>query len=204
MLNYRADNAHQAFDLHSRRGAVEPASSVGANCGDNPVSIFNLAGVREVFFMSSTSNHEVRPATRRDAEVIAKIHGAASLAYWRDAIEYAEPQVYVALADAQVVGFVGFDRSRDKGTPPTTGEVWAIHVLAAQQGRGAGLALWDAAREGLLEEGCTQVTLWLPLAAERALRFFELAGFKREMNSIQTVPAGSARIERIRLKRALT
>ncbi len=154
--------------------------------------------------MSSTSNFEVRPATRSDAEVIAKIHGAASQAYWRNAIEYAEPQLCVALADAQVIGFVGFDRSRDKGTPPTTGEIWSIHVLAAQQGKGVGLTLWDAAREGLLEEGCTQVTLWLPLAAERALRFFELAGFKREMNSIKTVPLGSVKIEQIRLKRALT
>ena len=153
--------------------------------------------------MSSTSNYEVRPAMHGDAEVIAKIHGAASQAYWRNAIEYGEPQVNLALADAQVVGFVGFDRSRDKGTPPTTGEIWAIHVLGARQGKGVGLALWDAAREGLLEEGCTQVTLWLPLAAERALRFFELAGFKREMNSIKTVPEGGARIEQIRLKRAL-
>ena len=38
---------------------------------------------------------------------------------------------------------------------------------------------------------------------ERALRFFELAGFKREMNSIKTVPVGAVKIEQIRLKRAL-
>ena len=103
-----------------------------------------------------------------------------------------------------MVGFVGFDRSRDAGTPPTMGEIWAIYLDPAHWGKGAGLALWDAAREGLIEEGCTQVTLWVPLGDARALRFVELAGFKRQMASIKTVPIGSARIEEIRLKRALT
>ncbi len=153
--------------------------------------------------MSSTSNYEVRPATPRDAGVIAEIDGQASQAHWRDAIEYCEPQICVALDQGQLIGFVGFDRSRDQGTPPTTGEIWHLKVSASHLGQGVGLALWDAAREGLLEEGCTSVTLWLGLADERALRFFELAGFKREMNSIKTVPRGSARVEAMRLKRAL-
>ncbi|MEO8118486.1 MAG: GNAT family N-acetyltransferase, partial [Rhodoferax sp.] len=97
--------------------------------------------------MSSTSNFEVRPATLRDAKAIAEIHVSAnqaafksvvpgeqmpaipvdkSQAYWRDAIEFNEPQVYVAVDEGQIVGFVGFDRSRDKGTPNTMGEIWAI------------------------------------------------------------------------------
>ena len=175
------------------------------------------------FFMSSNSHFEIRSATLRDAKAIADIHVNASRgagfapsdpfailaadkrqAHWREAIEYSEPQVMVALDAGQIIGFVGFDRSRDAGTPPTTGEIWALYLTPAYQGKGAGLALWDAAREGLLEEGCSQVTLWLPLANERALRFFELAGFKRQMNSIRTVPIGGVRIEEMRLKRTLT
>jgi RimJ/RimL family protein N-acetyltransferase len=174
--------------------------------------------------MSSTSNYEVRPATQRDAKAIAEIHVSASQAafkglvpgeqmpavsvdksqaYWRDAIEFNEPQVYVAVDDEKVVGFVGFDRSRDKSTPNTTGEIWAIYAATTHWGKGVGLALWDAAREGLLEEGCNKVTLWVPLGNERALRFHDLAGFKREMTSIKTVPVGAVKIEEIRLKRAL-
>ena len=176
-------------------------------------------------FMSSTSNYEVRPATLRDARAIAEIHVSASQAaykglvseeqisvgsvekrqaYWREAIEFSEPQVLVAVDAGQVVGFVGFDRSRDKGTPPTTGEIWAIYAATSHWGRGLGLTLWDAAREGLLEEGCNKVTAWVPLGNERALRFHELAGFKREMTSIKTVPMGTVKVEEIRLKRALT
>jgi len=84
------------------------------------------------------------------------------------------------------------------------GEIWAIYANPAYWSKGVGLALWDATREGLLEEGCTHVCVWVPLANERAMRFHELAGFKREMSSAKTVPVGSVKVEEIRLKRALS
>jgi len=171
------------------------------------------------------SSYSVRPASPRDAKTIAEIHVVAwqaayahlmpddflkkvtlekRLAYWREAIEFSEPQLLVATEDDKIIGFVGFDRSRDKGTRSTIGEIWALYVAPAHWGQGAGLALWDGAREGLKEEGCTQVTLWVLLGNERALGFFEhAAGFKREMPSLKTVAFGSARLEEIRLKRAV-
>ena len=63
--------------------------------------------------------------------------------------------------------------------------------------------MWDAAREGLLEEECTQVTVWVPMLNDRAVRFFELAGFKREMNTAKTSIIGGVKLEEVRLKRAL-
>jgi GNAT superfamily N-acetyltransferase len=170
------------------------------------------------------SNIEVRVATMRDAKVIAEIHASSSQAafkalfpgekapvisveksqaYWREAIEFSDPQVFVATDDGAVVGFVGFDRSRDAKTPATTGEIWAIYALPSHWGQGVGLALWDAARDGLMEEGCTKVTIWVPLGNERALRFHDMAGFKREMTTIKTVPMGDLRVEEIRMKRDL-
>ena len=158
----------------------------------------------------------IRPAVAQDAGSIARIDSANAaaaqesaekpaprIAYWRDAIEFGEPQVLVACDGDSIVGFVGYDRSRDPRTPPTMGEIWAIHVVDNYLGQGAGLALWDAAREGLLEEGCTHVSIWIELAQERALRFHELAGFKRDMPSLRTTAKGSKRVEEIRLKRPL-
>ncbi len=168
------------------------------------------------------SSYQVRPATVRDAKAIAEIHvNSSRVAYqglvpdeqlnvlsadkreqfWRDAIQFMEPQVCVVTESEQVVGFIGFDRSRDKGTPSTTGEIWAIYVDPAHWDKGAGVALWDAANDGLKEEGCTKVTVWVPLRNERGLRFHELAGFKREMTSLKTVAVGSVKLEEIRLKR---
>jgi ribosomal protein S18 acetylase RimI-like enzyme len=83
------------------------------------------------------------------------------------------------------------------------GEIWSLYVLPAECGQGAGVALWDAANDGLKEEGCNNVSVWVPVRNERAMSFFEHAGFKREMTSLKTVPVGIARLEEIRLKRAL-
>jgi ribosomal protein S18 acetylase RimI-like enzyme len=170
------------------------------------------------------SRFQARPATLRDVKVIAEIHTAAWRAaftglvpdahlatlsvekrqvFWRDAVDLAEPQVMVATEADRVVGFVGFDRSRDKGTPPTTGEIWALYAAPSHWGQGVGLALWDAARDGLQEEGCTKVTLWVHLGNQRALRFTELAGFKRELSSARVTEVGGARLEEIRLQRSL-
>lgn len=171
------------------------------------------------------SSIQVRPATLRDAKAIAQVHTTAVLeaykglvpddqlkamssvekrqAYWREAIEYCEPQVQVAVEDDKIVGFVGFDRSRDEKSRPTTGEIWAIYAMPTHWNKGVGLALWDAARDGLHEEGCTNVTAWVPLRNERALRFHELAGFKREMTTAKTAVIGGVKIEEVRLKRPI-
>ena len=102
------------------------------------------------------------------------------------------------------IGFVGYDRSRDEKSRPTTGEIWAIYAAPSHWDKGVGLALWDAARDGLQEEGCTNVTAWVPLRNERAIRFHELAGFKREMSTAKTAVVGSVKIEEVRLKRAIS
>ena len=85
----------------------------------------------------------------------------------------------------------------------TTGEIWAIYVDPDRLGEGVGLALWDAANEGLQDEDCTDVTVWVPLRSDKALRFFDAAGFKREMNTARTVPLGGVKVEELRLKRSL-
>ena len=171
------------------------------------------------------SSYSVRPALARDAKAIAEVHVATwqaaykdlmpddylntmtvakRQAYWQDAIEYSEPQVLVATDGDQLVGFVGFDRSRDPKTRSTVGEIWAIYVAPEHWGKGVGLQLWDGARDGLKDEGCTQVTMWVLLGNARALQFAEhAAGFKREMPSLKTVDFGSVKLEEIRLKRAV-
>ena len=169
------------------------------------------------------SAYPIRAATLKDVRPVAEIHVAAwqaayrgvlgeeqlgivtverRQAFWRDAIDLAEPQLLVATEGQQVVGFVAFDRSRDKGSPQATGELWALYAAPARWGSGIGQALWQGAREGLLEEGCSEVTLWLPLHNERALRFCAAAGFERDPGSQRAVDVAGARVQEIRLRRA--
>ncbi|MFM7025782.1 MAG: N-acetyltransferase family protein [Limnohabitans sp.] len=170
------------------------------------------------------SSSDIRYARLEDAAAVANLHLIASrtlhegvvpdahwqttppaqrVAFWKEAIEYGEPQVMVATQGGEIVGFAGFDRSRDPKSKNTTGELWAMYVDPDHLGQGVGLALWDAAREGLQDEGCTEVTVWVPLSSTRALAFFDAAGFKREMNTARTVPMGGVRVEEIRFKRSL-
>jgi L-amino acid N-acyltransferase YncA len=173
-------------------------------------------------FSSRMSLFEVKPATLRDAKAIADIHVLAwqnayqglvadddlktlsvdkRLGMWREAIEFSEPQVLVAVNEAKkVVGFIGFDRSRDPKTKPTTGEIWAHYVHPDALGTGAGLALWDAARDACEEEGFNEVTAWVFVRNERGLAFYDTAGFKRDMKTLRTTPVGSTRLEEVRVK----
>lgn len=160
----------------------------------------------------------------RDAKAIAQIYIASSQAafrglvpdayldamsleksqsYWREAIDLCEPQVLVATEGDAVVGFVGFDRSRDKGTPSTTGEIWAIYADPELWGTGVGVALWEAARDGLVEEGCTKATLWALWRNERVLSFLGEAGFKADKGSARTTDMGGSKLEEIRMSRAI-
>lgn len=169
---------------------------------------------------------EVRLATLRDAKAIADIHVRAwqhayaglveeddlkSLsvdkrqAMWREAIEFAAPQVLVATSEGgKLVGFIAFDRSRDPKTKPTVGEIWAHYVLPEVLGQGAGLALWDAARDACEEEGFNEVTAWVYVRNERGMAFYDAAGFKREMKTLRTTPVGMTRLEEVRVKFSLT
>lgn len=47
------------------------------------------------------------------------------------------------------------------------------------------------------------MTLWCYLRNERALRFFDLAGFKRELGSAKTTEVAGTRLEELRLQRSL-
>ena len=207
-----------AVPIRAFGGLCVCAGDIKERMRDNQRPIFT----DKRFLMSS---YCVRPAAPRDAKGIAEIHVATwqaayqglipaevlkamtvekRLAYWKEAIEYSDPQILVALDNDKVIGFVGFDRSRDPGTKSSVGEIWAMYVTPEHWRKGAGLALWDGARDGLKEEGCTQVTLWVLLANERALQFYEqAAGFKREMPSLRATAYGSVKLEEIRLKRSV-
>ena len=167
----------------------------------------------------------IRPATQRDAQAIAELHVKAwqvayadllaaedlaslsvekRLALWKEAIEFAEPQVLVAVdAGGKVAGFVAFDRSRDPKSKSTVGELWALYINPALVGTGVGLALWDAARDACEDEGFTEVTAWTYVRNERTLQFFDTAGFKRELKTLRTTPVGSTRLEEVRVRFSL-
>ena len=124
-------------------------------------------------------------------------------AYWREAIEYCEPQVQVAVDGEKIVGFVGYDRSRDEKSRPTTGEIWAIYAAPTHWNQGVGLALWDAARDGLSGRRLHQRDRVGAPCAMSALCVSMSWLFKRELSTAKTAIIGGVKIEEVRLKRPI-
>jgi ribosomal protein S18 acetylase RimI-like enzyme len=84
--------------------------------------------------------------------------------------------------DATTIGFVTFGPYRvhqgaTDEVDPAVGEVLAIYIDPAQQGRGAGRALMDAAITALREGGAGEIRLWVLEANAPARAFYERYGF---------------------------
>jgi ribosomal protein S18 acetylase RimI-like enzyme len=162
----------------------------------------------------------IRPAQREDATAIARIHVAAwqaayagiideaylaalstaqREAYWAQAIAQGRPGLLLAQDDGgAVTGWIAFGDCRDADAPATRGEVWAIYVDPACWSQGAGQALWQQARERLLEQGKADASLWVLAANQRAIRFYAALGFVPEPASARTITVAGAPIDELR------
>lgn len=162
----------------------------------------------------------VRAALPGDAAAIARIHVAAwQAAYaglidaaflaglsvpqrealWSGAIAKGSPELLLAQdGDGAVAGWVALGPCRDAGAPATRGEVWAIYVDPARWGLGAGRLLWQHARERLRAQGCTEASLWVLAANQRAIRFYAAQGFVPDPGSARTITVAGAPLEEVR------
>ena len=143
----------------------------------------------------------VRLATRADADAIGRLQVetwriayadllpqktidtfdvSARQALWREGLARTPrpgSATFVALVEGEIVGFatVGASHS-DEGT----GELYAIYVDATRWGHGAGRALIQRAEVSLRESGFPKALLWVIEGNERAERFYQAAGWRRD------------------------
>ncbi len=140
----------------------------------------------------------VRPAQPADARAIATVH----IATWRDAYAGLLPRGVLANLDvdewaathhgrlsapaggrfalvfeseSRVGGFVSGGPGRDE---LPGGEVYAIYVDPAFQGRGAGRRLLAAAEQKLARAGFTDASLWVLAGNAPARGFYEAQGWR--------------------------
>lgn len=141
----------------------------------------------------------VRAATPDDSRSIAQVHARSwgeahaglvpealseridvDLAAWRWSARLrgatppgGEPlgAAWVAVVDERIVGFSSAGPARDADLAPTGAELYALYVLAAHYGAGAGAALLEAA------VGTGPASLWVLEDNPRALAFYAKHGF---------------------------
>ena len=96
---------------------------------------------------------------------------------WRQNLSEVEPLRRTAVfeRDGAVVGFATTGPSRDEHD---AGEIWALYAHPAAWNSGVGRALVEDGLAFLAPRGHASVMLWVLRGNTRAIRFYELAGFR--------------------------
>ena len=141
-------------DVTVRRAGVEDAAAIAA--------------------VQVTGWHEAYTG-RMPQSILDGLDVARSTRGWRRLLEDDNDpergELWVAERDGEVIGFVASGRNHDEDAVPERREVFAIYVLAAHYGSGAGQSLLDAAI------GDHPASLWVLADNPRAHAFYARNGF---------------------------
>jgi ribosomal protein S18 acetylase RimI-like enzyme len=130
-------------------------------------------------------------------EAIAAFDVESRQELWREWFRAPWPRsvVLVAERDGDVVGFVNTGACRDE---EGVGELYAIYVLPAAWGAGAGRALITRAEESMRSSGFGEALLWVMDGNERAIRFYETAGWQQDGRKLDVFQGATVTVLRYR------
>jgi GNAT superfamily N-acetyltransferase len=111
-------------------------------------------------------------------------------------------QTLIATVAGLVAGFAASGPSREQPAP-TMGELYAIYVDPARQGRGVGAALHAAVLDRLCEVGFTTATLRVFEGNAPARAFYERRGWRFDVAAELYEPAPGIAVPELRYARAL-
>ena len=137
------------------------------------------------------------------AEYLASLSVEKREAMWRESIAQGVPELFVAKVEGAMVGWVAFGPCRDEGSPPESGEIWAIYVAPSSWSSGVGRMLWYRAQARMLEQVLKTVSAWVFTQNARAIRFYRAAGFAPDLPSVKEFELGGGQMQEIRYARAL-
>lgn len=143
----------------------------------------------------------IRRAVPEDAMAVARVHVRSWQAAYRGQIPDAfldglraedraqrydfatddplKPQTMIAVDGTAVLGFATTSPSRDSDLHGY-GEICGLYADPEYWGKGVGLALIDAARARLVEQGFRDALLWVLDGNTRAIRFYEIDGWRAD------------------------
>lgn len=104
-----------------------------------------------------------------------------------DAIATEKMSVQVVEQNGQLVAWASFGSSRDAEAISTTAELRAINLLPQVWSQGIGTRLWRHVRQLLINAGYTAATVWVLQGNDRAIGFYQAAGFVVEPRTQMTV-----------------
>lgn len=115
-------------------------------------------------------------------ELLANLSVSQRMRFWQRSIAEQPETIWVGAVgkdddeNDRLVGFVHFGPSRDDDADPQCcAEIYAIYLASDCWGKGYGAALWEKARQSL--QAYDEIMLWVLKGNNRAIRFYEQAGF---------------------------
>ena len=89
-------------------------------------------------------------------------------------------QLWLAVRQERVIGFVAAGPSRDSNADTATGEIYAIYLEPEVLGTGVGRTLCERAVQYLRDDGFHVATVWVLATNARARRFYEQGGWRAD------------------------
>lgn len=138
------------------------------------------------------------------AELLANLPAENRRSMWAKSVAEDFPHVLVAEVDGEVVGFSAIGPCRDDGSCPSDFEVWAIYLSPSHWSLGLGRELWLASRAFAADRGASSISLWVFADNERAIKFYQKAGFTVDKGSRKTFELGGTQLQEVRYVHDLT
>jgi ribosomal protein S18 acetylase RimI-like enzyme len=117
---------------------------------------------------------------------------------WVEIFERRASETLVADTEGHIVGFISYGKSRQEQAEQEEGEIYAIYVSSSHWSRGVGRSLWEAALAHLRGLGFARAIVWVLAANEKAIRFYERAGFTVCKGSEKAVEIGGKKLPEVR------
>lgn len=137
------------------------------------------------------------------ARHLAALSVSAHEAMWRRMVAQQSGQLRVARTADRLTGFVALGALRNADALAGQAEIWALYVEHESWGTGIGHSLWHPARQRLMQLGFRSVSLWVLADNERAIRFYERAGFVAEPGARKVLRLVDIAVDELRYGRDL-
>ena len=132
------------------------------------------------------------------AEFLAKLSVEKRQAFWTQSIAEGRSELWLAKADGVTQAWINFGKSRDDDLDATDAEIWALYVAPPFWSKGIGLQLWLKAKDCIRSQGFSSCSLWVLSENARAIRFYEMVGFKQGIHSTKSMELAGMQLTELR------
>ena len=132
------------------------------------------------------------------AEYLAALSVEKRQAFWTQSIAEGRSELWLAKADGVTQAWINFGKSRDDDLDATDAEIWALYVAPPFWSKGIGLQLLLKAKDCMRSQGFSSCSLWVLSENFRAVRFYEMVGFKLGINSSKSMGLAGIQLTELR------